>query len=182
MSAIIRNAITFTGKLKSFRFWPAGKGKRAMLSVTIYDRDSWTDDQGAKQHGDWENIDITYRGRAAEQLNASITSGAIPKKSCVMGTGHIMASPGTWTDKDGKAHGRIRIDGQTLNPDIIRESNSQQAAAREQQQQGQTSPAPSADQDGEPFGWGTNTPAPAGPTGAPAPGMQAPNRAAGQTR
>ena len=179
MSAIIRNAITFTGRFKSFRFWPADEGKQAMLNVTIYDRDSWTDDQGAKQHGDWESIDITYRGHAAEQLNAIIASGTLPEKSCVMGTGHIMASPGIWIDKDGNAHGKIRIAGQTLNPDIIRESNIQQATAREQQQQGQTSPASSADQSGEPLGWGTNTQA---PTGAPAPGMQAPNWAAGQTR
>lgn len=181
MSAIIRNAITFTGRFREHRFFPAADGKRAMLSVTIYDRDGWTDNQGGRHDGDWENVNITYWGRIAEQLNAVIESGIIPEKSCIMGTGHIAASPRTWIDKDGKAHGNIQIEGQTLNPDIIRESNRQQAAGRDQQQQARDTQHTPAEQDGEPAGWGTNQ-APTGPTGAPAPGAQAPGWAEGGTR
>lgn len=147
MSAIFRSPVTFAGILGTVRYTPATATAPARLNASIYDRTHWTDKDGTKREGPWESVDVTYWGKTAERLAALRQQGALPEKSAVVGTGKIAAETDAWLGRDdGKPYGRIRIDGQTLTPDIVRDSYRQQGPAAD--------PAP-ADQQ-EPEGWGTN--------------------------
>ena len=157
MSTIIRNSITFTGRVKEFLFFPERDGKKALLKVTIYDRETWTDNQQARHEGPWENVEVSFRGRRAEKINAMFDKGDFAAKSCVMGTGYIAAMPRVWVGKDGTAGGAIQVDGQTLALDILREEDIRQADERNgEQNKGNSRPAPGFDQ--EPAGWGVRPP------------------------
>ena len=162
MSTIIRTPITFVGRVREFLFFPERDGKKALLKVTIYDRETWTDNQQARHEGPWENVEVSFRGRRAEKINAMFDKGDFAEKSCVMGTGYIAAMPRVWVGKDGTAGGAIQVDGQTLALDILREEDIRQADERKagrntgHTQGGRDQGEP--DQGQEPAGWGQPTP------------------------
>jgi hypothetical protein len=150
MSAIFRSPVTFSGILGTARYTPATATTPARLNASVYDRTHWTDKDGTKHEGPWETVEVTYWGKTAERLAALRQQGALPQKSAVVGTGKIDAELGTWLGRDdGKPYGRIRIDGQTLTPDIVRDSYRQQAADDQRA-------TATADDQQEPEGWGPN--------------------------
>lgn len=182
MSTIIRNSITFTGRVSEFRFWPERDGKKALLKVSIYDRETWTDNQQTRHEGPWENVEVFFRGRRAEKINAMFDKGDFAAKSCVMGTGYIAAMPRLWVGKDGTAGGVIQVDGQTLALDILREEDIRQGAERNagNAQGGPDQGEP--DQGPEPAGWGPDAPEPATAAKTSQPDRTDPSWAAGWNR
>lgn len=182
MSTIIRTPITFVGRVREFLFFPERDGKKALLKVTIYDRETWTDNQQARHEGPWENVEVSFRGRRAEKINAMFDKGDFAEKSCVMGTGYIAGMPRVWKGKDGTAGAAIQVDGQTLALDILREEDIRQGAERNagNAQGGPDQGEP--DQGQEPAGWGPDAPEPATAVKTSQPDRTDPSWAAGWNR
>lgn len=135
MSAVIKEAVTFTGRMGRRKYTPAADGQKARLNVSVYSRDSWTGGDGERHEGPWETVDVTYWGRSAEQLDEAFRGGAMPDKSWVIGTGYLSPAPRTWIE-DGEAKGHIQLDGRSLGPETIMESYRQQAIGRDRQRGG----------------------------------------------
>lgn len=146
MSAIITGQISFRGQLGSVFFQPAGDGKKAYLSVSIYNGRSYVDKQGIKhQSQELESVEVNFWADAAVYLKGLIDNKVFEKGRAVSGTGYIADKPKVWL-KNGigpaQPDGKVAIDGSSLCPDPLRDHYLQQGKAQAQNQgaQGATRP------------------------------------------
>ena len=134
MATTISGMISFSGFLGDTRFTEPAPGRKARLSIRVYDRHSWKDAQGNRQQAaDYDSITVVYWGRTAQAIHQLIADRTISQKDPVTGTGYLDDEPDTWIGRDDQQpHARIRVDGRSLCPDPLRQSFIDQANSRKQ--------------------------------------------------
>ncbi len=134
MATTISGMISFSGFLGDTRFTEPAPGRKARLSIRVYDRHSWKDAQGNRQQAaNYDSITVVYWGRTAQAIHQLIADRTISQKDPVTGTGYLDDEPDTWIGRDDQQpHARIRVDGRSLCPDPLRQSFIDQANSRKQ--------------------------------------------------
>lgn len=143
MATTISGMISFSGFLGDTRFTEPAPGRKARLSIRVYDRHSWKDAQGNRQQAaNYDSITVVYWGRTAQAIHQLIADRTISQKDPVTGTGYLDDEPDTWIGRDDQQpHARIRVDGRSLCPDPLRQSFIDQANSRKQAPAAQNAPA-----------------------------------------
>lgn len=140
MATTISGMISFSGFLGDTKYTEPADGRKARLSVKVYDRRSWKDAQGRRRQSEtYDSITVVYWGRTAQAVHQLIADRTIGQKDPVTGTGYLDDEPDAWIGRDDQqAHARIRVDGRSLCPDPLRRSFIDQAASRKQEPAPQT--------------------------------------------
>ena len=134
MATTISGMISFSGFLGDTKYTEPAPGRKARLSVKVYDRHSWKDAQGNRRQSEgYDSITVVYWGRTAQNIHQLIADRTISQKDPVTGTGYLDDEPDAWIGRDDQQpHARIRVDGRSLCPDPLRRSFIDQAASRKQ--------------------------------------------------
>lgn len=134
MATTISGMISFSGFLGDTKYTEPAPGRKARLSIRVYDRHSWKDAQGNRQQAaNYDSITVVYWGRTAQAIHQLIADRTISQKDPVTGTGYLDDEPDTWIGRDDQQpHARIRVDGRSLCPDPLRQSFIDQANSRKQ--------------------------------------------------
>ena len=142
MATTISGMISFSGFLGDTRFTEPAPGRKARLSIRVYDRRSWKDAQGIRRQSEnYDSITVVYWGRTAQAIHQLLADRTINQKDPVTGTGYLDDEPDAWIGRDDQQpHARIRVDGRSLCPDPVRQSFIDQANASKQQQAPQPAP------------------------------------------
>lgn len=142
MATTISGMISFSGFLGDTRYTEPAPGRKARLSIRVYDRRTWKDAQGNRQQSEgYDSITVVYWGRTAQALHQLLADRTISQKDPVTGTGYLDDEPDTWIGRDDQQpHARIRVDGRSLCPDPLRQSFIDQARDRKQTPAAQNAP------------------------------------------
>lgn len=145
MAAAISGMISFSGFLGGTKYTGPSAGRRARLSIRVYDRRSRKDAQGVRRQSEgYGSITVVYWGRTAQAIHQLIASQKLLEKDPVVGAGYLDDEPDAWIGRDDRhAHARIRVDERSLCPDPLRRSFIDQANARRQRPAPQQAPAES---------------------------------------
>lgn len=142
MATTISGMISFSGFLGDTRFTEPAPGRKARLSIRVYDHRTWKDAQGNRQQSEgYDSITVVYWGRTAQAIHQLLADQTISQKDPVTGTGYLDDEPDTWIGRDDQQpHARIRVDGRSLCPDPLRQSFIDQARDRKQAPAAQNAP------------------------------------------